>query len=190
MYEYNRSMALPWHNQVDIIAAFSFVGFVLISIPLYWHFQCMYRSILPSSGLELTSVHAAWNIGCILYIFWVGGQCLFHAINLHIWRDNVINSAPVWCDICKSFPDCSRTFLNTMPPVIRFYIAASIGVCSASLVINRRLYLIATMSTVSAKYEDKRRNMLCDLLIGLGIPVLAMGLCECSPRVLAYFNPF
>ncbi|TBU43027.1 putative fungal pheromoneG-protein-coupled receptor, partial [Dichomitus squalens] len=131
-------MTLPWHSQVDIIAAISFLGFVLISIPLYWH--CV-----------------AWNIGCVLYIFWVGGQCLFQAINVLVWRDNVINVAPVWCDI-----------------FIRFYIGASIGVCTASLVINRRLYHIANVSSVSITRADKRRNIITDFLIGLGIPVLAI----------------
>nr|VWO99365.1 Pheromone receptor CPRa1p [Ganoderma boninense] len=131
-------MALSLHSQVDLVAAFSFLGFVLISIPLYWHWQ-------------------AWNVGCILYIFWVGGQCLFQGINMLIWKDNVINSAPVWCDI-----------------FVRFYIGASIGLCCASLVINRRLYLIATSAVVNVRYEDKVRRIMVDLLIGLGIPVLAM----------------
>ena len=62
--------------------------------------------------------------------------------------------------------------------VVRFYIGASIGVCSASLVINRRLYLIATGSTVCVRYEDKVRRVIIDLSIGLGIPVLAMVVCE------------
>ena len=102
----------------------------------------------------------------------------------------MINSAPVWCDICKFFPHFSHSFLKSASSVIRFYISASIGVCSASLVINRRLYLIATMSNVSVRYEDKRRKLICDLSIGLGIPVLAMALCEYSPCVLASFNHF
>ncbi|KAI1790868.1 putative fungal pheromoneG-protein-coupled receptor [Ganoderma leucocontextum] len=131
-------MALSWYSQVDIIAAFSFLGFILISIPIYWH--CV-----------------AWNVGCVLYIFWVGGQCLFHTINVLVWKDNVINSAPMWCDI-----------------FIRFYIGASIGVCSASLVINRRLYHITTVSTVSITRADKWRKIIVDLSIGLGIPVLAI----------------
>ncbi|PIL26108.1 hypothetical protein GSI_11862 [Ganoderma sinense ZZ0214-1] len=131
-------MALSWDSQIDLVAAFSFLGFILISIPIYWHLQ-------------------AWNVGCILYIFWVGGQCLFHGINVLIWKDNVINSAPVWCDI-----------------FVHFYIGASIGLCCASLVINRRLYLIATVAVVNVRYEDKVRRIIVDLLIGLGIPVLAM----------------
>ncbi|RDX40478.1 putative fungal pheromoneG-protein-coupled receptor [Lentinus brumalis] len=133
-------MAVPWLVQVDINAAFSLLGFILISVPLYWHLE-------------------AWNVGCVLYIFWMGGQCLIQFINMMIWRNNAINVVPVWCDITT-----------------RFTIASGLGVCCASLVINRRLYHIANVSAVSMSRADKRRNLLTDLLIGLGIPVVGVAL--------------
>ncbi|KAI0632771.1 STE3-domain-containing protein [Trametes polyzona] len=131
-------MSIPWPVQVDIIAAFSLLGFVLVCIPLYWHLE-------------------AWNVGCVLYIFWVGTQCLFNFINAIVWRDNAINWAPAWCDITTHFT-----------------IGSSIAVCCASLVINRRLYHIASISTVSMTQADKRRNIITDLAIGLGIPIVAI----------------
>ncbi|OSD03764.1 pheromone receptor [Trametes coccinea BRFM310] len=133
-------MSIPWLVQVDIVAAFSLLGFLLVSIPLYWHLE-------------------AWNVGCVLYIFWIGTQSLFQFINVMVWRDNAINWAPVWCDITTHFT-----------------IGSSIGVCCASLVINRRLYHIANISTVSISRADKRRNIITDLAIGLGIPILAIAL--------------
>ena len=42
-----------------------------------------------------------WNVGCVVYIFWIGGECLINFINMMIWRDNAINVAPVWCDISE-----------------------------------------------------------------------------------------
>lgn len=42
---------------------------------------------------------AAWNAGCVLWIFWAGTGCLIQCINAIIWRDNTVNWAPVWCDI-------------------------------------------------------------------------------------------
>ncbi|KAH9856250.1 STE3-domain-containing protein [Lenzites betulinus] len=131
-------MSVPWPVQVDIIAAFSLLGFILVCVPLYWHLE-------------------AWNVGCVLYIFWIGTQCLFQFINTVVWRDNAINWAPVWCDITTHFS-----------------IGTSIAVCCASLVINRRLYHIASISSVSMTQSDKRRNMIIDLAIGMGIPVLSM----------------
>ncbi|KAI0830071.1 STE3-domain-containing protein [Trametes gibbosa] len=133
-------MSIPWPVQVDIVAAFSLLGFILVCIPLYWHLE-------------------AWNVGCVLYIFWIGTQCLFQFINSVVWRDNAINWAPAWCDITT-----------------HFNIGSSIAVCCASLVINRRLYHIASISTVSMTQSDKRRNIITDLAIGTGIPILSMAL--------------
>lgn len=67
------------------------------------------------------------------------------------------------------------------PLATRFRIGAAIGIPIASLVINRRLYHIANVSVVSLTRNDKRKNILIDLAIGLGIPVLGMALCEPCP---------
>ncbi|OBZ74837.1 Pheromone B alpha 3 receptor [Grifola frondosa] len=131
-------MAIPWEVQGEIYAAFALLGFILVCIPLYWHME-------------------AWNVGCVLYIFFVGTECLIKFINTVVWRNNAINWAPVYCDITT-----------------RFRLAVSIGVCTASLIINRRLYKIATVSSVSISRSDKRRAVLVDCAIGLGIPALAV----------------
>ncbi|PIL26117.1 hypothetical protein GSI_11871 [Ganoderma sinense ZZ0214-1] len=135
-------MAPYWIAQVDAPAALSLVGFVLITIPLCWHLR-------------------AWNTGCVLYIFWIGGVCLANGINMLLWRENAINFAPAWCDI-----------------YIRFYIASSVGVVSSSLVITHRLYHIANMTATAmdTSAARRRRKIIIDLLIGLGIPLLAVAL--------------
>ncbi|KAJ7827735.1 pheromone A receptor-domain-containing protein, partial [Mycena leptocephala] len=46
----------------------------------------------------------------------------------------------------------------------------------ASLCINRRLYKIASCSSVSVSKAEKRRAVLVDLTIGLGIPLIQMSL--------------
>ncbi|KAI1790851.1 GPCR fungal pheromone mating factor, partial [Ganoderma leucocontextum] len=135
-------MAPYWIAQVDVPATLSLFGFVLITIPLFWHLR-------------------AWNTGCVLYIFWIGGLCLTNGINMLLWRENAINFAPAWCDI-----------------YIRFYIASSIGVVSSSLVITHRLYHIANMTATAtdSSRARRRRNVITDLLIGLGVPLLAVAL--------------
>ncbi|OCH87184.1 putative fungal pheromoneG-protein-coupled receptor [Obba rivulosa] len=129
-------MSVPWSVQQDIYICFAFLGFVLVSIPLYWHLE-------------------AWNVGCVLYIFWCGSQCLIQAINMIIWKNNAINWAPVWCDITS-----------------RWMLASGVGVCACSLIINRRLYKIASVNAVSTTRSEKRRMVITDLCIGLGIPIL------------------
>lgn len=48
------------------------------------------------------------NTGTILNIGWLLAGNLTFLVNAVIWRDNVVNSAPVWCDICKHVVPQSR----------------------------------------------------------------------------------
>ena len=61
---------------------FVFLSFVMVLIPLPWHLQ-------------------AWNVGTCAYMIWTAIACLNQFVNAVVWRDNAINYAPVWCDICK-----------------------------------------------------------------------------------------
>ena len=63
----------------------SFLGFVLVLIPLPWHLQ-------------------AWNSGTCFYVFWTSLACLNQFINSVVWANDALNRAPVWCDICKCDP--------------------------------------------------------------------------------------
>jgi hypothetical protein len=68
--------------------------------------------------------------------------------------------------------------LNKIPNAFsiasKFSVGVSVAVSAASLCINRRLYRIACIRVVTTTKADKRRAMLVDLAIGLGIPVLVM----------------
>lgn len=117
---------------------FAFLGFLCCMIPLPWHLE-------------------AWNTGTCLYMIWTGLSCLIQFINSIVWRSNVINWAPVWCDIST-----------------KFMIGASVAIPACSLCINRRLYHIASVSSVTKTRAQKRRDIMTDLAIGIGIPVLEM----------------
>jgi pheromone a factor receptor len=52
----------------------------------------------------------------------------------------------------------------------------SVAIPAASLCINRRLYNIASIRSVTFTSNDRRRAILIDLAIGIGIPVLVMTL--------------
>ncbi|KAJ7622377.1 pheromone A receptor-domain-containing protein [Roridomyces roridus] len=118
----------------------SFLGFVLVLIPLPWHLQ-------------------AWNSGTCFYIMWSALSCLNQFVNSVVWADDMINRAPVWCDIS-----------------IRITLAASVGIPAASLCINRRLYQIASVKTVSVTVADKRRAVLIDTLICVVFPLVYIAL--------------
>ena len=90
-------------------------------------------------------------------MIWTGLACLNQFINSIVWRGNAINWAPVWCDIST-----------------KFIIGTSVAIPAASLCINRRLYYIASVKTVTVSKAEKRRAVYIDLAIGLGLPILEM----------------
>ncbi|KAF9529291.1 pheromone A receptor-domain-containing protein [Crepidotus variabilis] len=101
----------------------------------------------------------AWNTGTCLYMGWTALALLNYFINSIIWRDNAINWAPVWCDISS-----------------RVTVALAIAIPAASLCINRRLYYISSVRSVTRTQGEKIRGIVIDLSIGLGLPILAIPL--------------
>lgn len=101
----------------------------------------------------------AWNSGTCMYIVWTALGCLLHFVNSVVWRNNALNVAPVWCDIST-----------------KLFIGAGVGIPAAGLCISRRLYKIAVIKSVAVTREDKRRAVIVDLAITIGIPVMVMAL--------------
>ncbi|OAX32933.1 Rcb3.42 [Rhizopogon vinicolor AM-OR11-026] len=101
----------------------------------------------------------AWNSGTCLYMIWTALGLLNLAINSIVWRSSAINYAPIWCDISS-----------------RLLVGVGVAIPAASLCINRRLYKIATISTVTTTKAHRQRTVMIDLAIGIGIPVLQMAL--------------
>ena len=85
----------------------------------------------------------------------------------------MINRVPVYCDIGtpnvllpgRSLTDFTATHIQ---------IGLNVAIPASSLCINRRLYKIATHQGGMVTREEKRRGVIVDLLIGLGIPILQM----------------
>lgn len=121
-----------------LFSAFSFIGFLLCLIPLYWHIE-------------------AWNVGTTLFMAWAGLGCLNGFINSVVWNHSIANVAPVWCDIST-----------------RFMIGLTVGLPASLLVINRRLYKIASRTDVITTKAERLRAVYVDLAIGLSIPLLQM----------------
>jgi len=99
----------------------------------------------------------AWNAGTCLYMAWTGLGCLMQFINSIVWYENMADKAPVYCDIST-----------------RILVALNVAIPACSLCINRRLFKIATRKIMMPTGAEKRRAVITDLLIGIGIPVLQM----------------
>ncbi|KAH9976783.1 pheromone A receptor-domain-containing protein [Lactifluus volemus] len=118
----------------------SFIGIVLSVIPLYWHLQ-------------------AWNTGTCMYMIWTALGCLIYFINSILWRGNVLDKAPIYCDI-----------------VTRLQVGIGIGIPACTLCMYRRLYKVLVRQAGAVTRDEKRRIVIVDLLITAGLPILAMGL--------------
>ncbi|TBU29735.1 pheromone A receptor-domain-containing protein [Dichomitus squalens] len=123
------SFEFPVYPILALLAA------VVVVVPLPWHLQ-------------------AWNSGTCLFMLWTAIGCMNYGINAIIWRADVIDRAPVWCDISS-----------------RIIVAVGVGIPAASLCINRRLYKIASVTAVTITKAEKHRAVLIDLAIAFGIPV-------------------
>ena len=60
----------------------------------------------------------------------------------------------------------------------RLITAFSVAIPISSLCINRRLYKISAVQAVTISRQEKRRDMIFDLSLGIGVPVLQMALRE------------
>ncbi len=106
---------------------------------------------------------------------WTALACLNQFINSIVWNGNAINWAPVWCDICKFLVHLYANASADMgSPASRLIVGTAVAIPAASLCINRRLYHIASVRSVTITKAEKRRQIMVDLAIGLGLPILEM----------------
>jgi pheromone a factor receptor len=144
-----------------------------------YYFFAPYYEVIVALGLVLLALAApehfrARNTGTILYICWTALGTSIILINKLIWHDHVRNIAPIWCDISQSINLSPSWFISNRPrPAGKFLIGFFVSIGASFVVINRRLYKISCISSVVTPAQ-KRRQLITDLLIGLGIPFLIM----------------
>ncbi|KAJ7055539.1 STE3-domain-containing protein [Mycena amicta] len=124
-----------------------------------WVFQTFAFIGFVLSFIPLPWHLEAWNVGTCLYMIWTGVACLVLFVNSIVWQNNVIDWSPTWCDL-------STHFMNGF----------NLAIPATSLCINRRLYQIASVRSVTKTRAEKRRAIIIDLAIGLGLPLLQIPL--------------
>ena len=106
-----------------VFSAFSFISFVLASIPFAWHLE-------------------AWNTATCLHMLWLSISNLAFFVNSVLWDGNVVNWSPVWCDIsmliCLQFS--IRFVIHYLHAGGRLVLAVNIAIPATCLCIQRRLY--------------------------------------------------
>ena len=94
----------------------------------------------------------------------------------------MINRVPVYCDIGKSVDALTLEHTLTFRhyTVTRIQVAQNVAIPACSLCINRHLYRVATAKVMTSTDTDKRRAVIRDLLIGVGLPILQIIARECA----------
>ena len=63
---------------------------------------CRYENRYNVIGVHLLRMcAAAWNTGTCMYMIWTGLGCLVQCISSIVWDQNIVNRAPIYCDIGK-----------------------------------------------------------------------------------------
>lgn len=126
-------------------SVFSGIGFILSVVPLWWHLE-------------------SWNVGTCMYMIWTALGCLVHFVGSILWNGNAINWAPVWCDICTFRCWLDRVHISDeLYPAIRIQLAVAVALPACGLCIIRRLYYIASPTTVTSTRTDVRGRTISHL---------------------------
>lgn len=75
---------------------------------------------------------------------------------------------------------CLSYIYHSLSTATRIQVALNVAIPACSLCINRRLYKIATVKAVITTQDEKRRAVIQDLLICVGLPILQIIARKCS----------
>ena len=109
-------------------------------------------------------------------MLWTGIGCLIQCINSIVWNNNMVNRAPVYCDIGELIDalSCKHSLTICYPIVTHFQIGLNVAIPACSLCINRRLFKITRGKVVMVTPSEKRRAVFIDLIICIVPPILQM----------------
>ncbi|KZV71179.1 STE3-domain-containing protein [Peniophora sp. CONT] len=132
------------------------MGLVDPTYPLH-PIACIIASFMLLLVLTTSFVRHSWNLGVTSLCFWLFLETLTEGVNAVIWSDNLDVKLYVYCDIV--------THLQIITYVVK---------PMSTLVISRRLYLIASLESVELSSE-KRWDLAVEWILSVIIPILIGG---------------
>ncbi|KZV65150.1 STE3-domain-containing protein [Peniophora sp. CONT] len=128
------------------------------SYPLY-PIACLLASIMLLLVLTTGLVRQSWNLGVTFLCFWLFFENLSYVVDAFVWSDNADLKLYVYCDIAS-----------------RIQMVSYITKPMATLMITRRLYLIASLQSVELSSKAARRwDLAVEWTLGFVIPLLVAG---------------
>ncbi|KAI0310628.1 GPCR fungal pheromone mating factor [Amylostereum chailletii] len=117
-------------------------------------------SILVIISLISSAVRKTVNVGAALLGAWLVVSTLITGVEAIVWRNDAENRAPGWCDFSS-----------------HIIAGSTVAIPACSLIIARRLHQIIQIRSVEPPtVTEKRLQLLVDLSLGLGLPIVVMGL--------------
>ena len=149
----------------------------MCAIPLPWHIQGNCFSYLKKLVLCLFTLDL--KLGTLALVYTCFGQAwvVLSSLSIPLYglvtRSTGRRSGAIFVSrsSCDTTNVSNNAFFQT---ATKFMVGLSTAIPAASLCINRRLYRIACIRVVTATKADKRRAIMVDLAIGVGLPVLVM----------------
>ena len=153
-------------------STWAFIGFMLCMIPLPWHIEgnfivlkyCTLCNVPPSLEHGHLPVHDLDGPGMLEPIHQFRG--------LEFGRHQQGTSLVRYLYVFLRF--CILGVAHRSHAATQFMIGSAVAIPAASLCINRRLYQIASVQSVTKSRAEKRRDVIIDLAIGIGLPILGM----------------
>ncbi|KAL4077892.1 GPCR fungal pheromone mating factor [Scleroderma citrinum] len=125
------------HAELPVCA---FIAAFLVLVPLPWHWH-------------------ARNVATLSMIVWLFVSNVVYAVNSIIWAGNVLDSAPIWCDVTT-----------------KLQMGANMGLPACCLCICIHLERISSVRQVRTSHSDRVWRMVFDAVICWGLPTLYMAL--------------
>ncbi|VDB95835.1 unnamed protein product [Peniophora sp. CBMAI 1063] len=120
---------------------------------------CLLSSVMLLLVLMTSFIRQRWNLGVTFLCFWLFIENITSAVSAVIWSDNADVKLYVYCDI-----------------VTHLQIIAAIVKPMATLIITRRLHLIASLESVELPSRAaRRRDLAIEWTLGLLCPLLVAG---------------
>ncbi|VDB86863.1 unnamed protein product [Peniophora sp. CBMAI 1063] len=126
--------------------------------PLY-PISCTLAAAMLLLTLLTSIIRQSWNLGVALLCFWLCLENVTYAVNTVLWADNADARLYVYCGI-----------------VTRLQLLCYVIKPMSTLIITRRLYLIASLQSVDLpSASQRRRNSILEWTAGLLIPIIVAG---------------